>query len=137
MPEITSQTLKAFRPQIEEELKTLGERLGIVFEVGKGTYDTSGVSGSFKLEMSVRETASGKSAARVKFERDASVYGLTADDFEREFTYGGHRLMLVGFNHKSPKNCLQIRGKNGGEYRLDLDSYKAAVMYEEAMKKVA
>lgn len=138
MTQITGKTLTTFRSQIQDELKALGDRLGIDFKLGHGTYDASGVSGSLKLELSVRETASGKSGAQVKFERDAFMYDLTGADFEREFGHSGQRFKLIGFNHKSPKYCLSIKSvSNGSIYKLDLDSYKAAVLYEDSQKKAA
>lgn len=124
MTQITSQTLKTMRPQIEEALKELGERLGIDFSLGRGTYNASGVSGSFALEMAARDEATGKSGGQVLFERLAPRYGLTAEDYGREFTYQRNRYKLVGINPKSPVNCLTIlRVKDDKEFVMGLETY--------------
>jgi hypothetical protein len=139
MTQITSQTLKTMRPQIEDALKELGERLGIDFSVGRGTH--GGITGSFALEMVARDTETGKSGEQRVFEQYARLYGLTAEDYGREFTFQRRRFKLVGFYTNSKINCLKIAdAKSGTEYKLDMESYKAAVAYEEiltASKKAA
>jgi hypothetical protein len=112
------------RPQIEDALKELGERLGIDFKLGRGTYNASGVSGSFALEMAAHDAATGKSGAQVLFERLAPRYGLTGEDYGREFTYQRNRYKLVGINPKSPVNCLTIaRVPDGKEFVISLETY--------------
>jgi hypothetical protein len=140
MTQITSQTLKTMRPQIEDALKELGERLGIDFKLGRGTYNGSGVNGSFALEMAARDAATGKSGAQVLFERLAPRYGLTAEDYGREFTYQRTRYKLVGINPKSPVNCLSVaRVKDDKEFVISIETYTFARTVEDALlnKKAA
>ncbi len=132
MTQITSQALKTMRPQVEEALKELGERLGIDFSVGRGTY--GGIKGSFTLEMAARDTKTGKSGEQQVFEHSARLYGLTPEDYGREFTYQRRRFKLIGFYPKAKINCLKIAdAKSGTEYKLDVESYKAAIVYEEVL----
>lgn len=132
MTQINSQTIKTMRPQIEEALKELGERLGIDFSIGRGTY--GGIKGSFTLEMAARDAETGKSGAQQLFEHYARLYGLTAEDYGREFTFQSRRFKLVGFYPNSKVNCLKIAdAKSGTEYKLDLQSFKAAVAYEAVL----
>lgn len=136
MTKIDSKTLTSMRPQILDALKELSEKLGVDFALGQGKYNGSGITGSIVLELAARDLEGGKSGAQMAFEMRAPTYGLTAADFEREFTYGGRRFKLIGFNPKSPIKCLAIvDAKSGVEYKLDLESYKAAILYEEVITK--
>jgi hypothetical protein len=136
MTKIDSPTLTSMRPQIIEALKELSDRLGVDFRLGRGSYSPSGITGSLVLELAARDVEGGKSGAQQAFEMRAPSYGLTAADFEREFSHGGRRFKLVGINPKSPVNCLSIADvRTGTGYKLDLDSYKAAILYEEVIAK--
>jgi hypothetical protein len=140
MTTINKQTLQTLRPQVEQALAELGDRFGIDFALGRGSYNSSGVSGSFTLEMSTRDEATGKSGAQVIFERYAPRYGLTAEDFGREFSIRKTRYKIVGINPNAPVNCLTIaRVRDDKEFVASVEIYTQARDAESGglMKKAA
>jgi hypothetical protein len=95
--------------------------------VGNGTYDDTQVKGSLKLEIEVGQTADGKTAAQVEFERSARFFGLTPEDFGVEFGYAGKRYKVAGLNLKSKKKKqpLLITDPSGNTFVLDPEVYKS------------
>ena len=141
MANLNQQVLNSIRTDVEKALKEIGDRHGIDLALGRGTFTPSGLTGKLPIEMAARNDATGKSGLQTEFEKLAPRYGLTAEDFGREFSHSRRRFKLIGINPTRPTNCLTIACvKNGTEYLLDLESYKFAVSVESGtllQKKVA
>lgn len=72
--------LQALRAPIEAELAALGERLGLKFEVGSGSYDPAGAEASFKLKLTVDDPAKREASARARWNATSRYIGI---DFDR------------------------------------------------------
>lgn len=110
MTEINKANLIAIRPQIDEALKELGERLGLSFHVGNGGY--AGNAGHFKLEIKVDDPAVQEAAARKLFEQHCYLFGLEPSDYGLEFDCGRGRYRLTGLHLSGPKSAkfpLKVR----------------------------
>jgi hypothetical protein len=99
--QIDKPALLALRPQIDEALKELGERLGLSFSTGNGAY--AGNAGHFKIEIKVDDPAVQEAAARKVFEQYAHMFGLEPTDFGIEFGTASKRYRLIGLNLNRPK----------------------------------
>jgi hypothetical protein len=129
--------LQNLRSPIEAELKALGERLGISFQLGNGTFG-AGAEASFKLIMTVNDPDAKRDAARIEWNRNCRFIGidytnpdetgLRAEDFGTEFDYGGATFRTTGIavkgrgSQKFPILCEIVkvgpRGGNVGEVRM-------------------
>ncbi|MEJ7831364.1 MAG: hypothetical protein WKF79_00480 [Nocardioides sp.] len=107
------------RAPLEAELAALGERLGLKFEIGSGSYDPSGAEASFKLKMRVDDPALREAAARArwngscqwighKFDAPDGTTGLRPEDFGTEFTSGGTTYHTTGLNPGRSKFCIAV-----------------------------
>lgn len=118
--DINKTTLKAFREDFKNVIKTLEDKYELTIELGGITYDSSG----FHVKM---EATSGSSdeAERTKFEKAAmsfKYYGITADMYNKEFVgRDGKTYALVGLNTKAPKNACIIRAVNGKQYKCPME----------------
>ncbi|NTF18262.1 hypothetical protein G6L37_07565 [Agrobacterium rubi] len=141
MATLNQQTLTSIRIDVEKALKEIGDRHGIDLNFGHGSFTPSGLTGKLQIKMAARNDSSEKSGQQIEFEALAPRYGLTADDYGREFSHGRRRFKLIGINPNRPSNCLSIACvKNGTEYLLDLQSYRFAISMEDGgllRKKVA
>lgn len=97
--------LKALRDPIEKELAELGERLGLKFRVGRGTFG-EGAEASYKLEIEVDDPETKLAAAKVIWDRNCAMIGynfdepdqsgLRPEDFGTEFPYGDGTYRTTG-----------------------------------------
>lgn len=110
---VDSSLLKAARPQIEEALKELGEKLGVTFTVGSGSYDPDGSNGSLKLKLAeVRED--GVSAEEIEFRKVCSLYELQPEDYGKELKIQNETFKLIGLNTRAPKKPVNIQRISDG-----------------------
>lgn len=128
MPKISkidSAALKSLRAPIEAELAAIGERLGIKFEVGSGTYEAAGAEASFKLKMTVDDPATRADAARKRWDANCRFIGvdysrpddtgLRPEDFGTEFEYRGIRYRASGVNPGRSKFCISAEALTGAK----------------------
>jgi hypothetical protein len=97
--------LIALRSPIEAELKALGERLGLSFALGNGTFG-EGAEASFKLVIKVDDPAVKIAAAKAEWDRNCTYIGidfanpattgLRPEDFGTEFVYNQTRMKTTG-----------------------------------------
>jgi hypothetical protein len=139
--------LKNLREPIEAELKALGERLGITFNLGNGTY-SEGAEASYKLIMRVDDPAAQAAAKKAEWDRNCGYIGidysqpggttgLRPEDFGTEFQYGGATMRTTGIALKgrgSQKFPILVeiitpgpRGGSAGEIRMLPDTAVPAI----------
>jgi hypothetical protein len=119
--------LKALREPIEAELKALGERLGLKFDVGNGSFG-DGAEASFKLLIKVDNPEVEAAAAKAQWDRncrhigidynDMENSGLRPEDFGTEFTSGTTRYRTTGINigrAKYPIAAEVVSGPKAGQ----------------------
>jgi hypothetical protein len=123
--DIDKAAMIALRPQIDEALKELGERLGIDFRAANGNY--GGNSAHFKLEMKVADPDIQEKAQREEFNRYCSLFGLEPEDFGKEFRSGLNRYKVLGFELKRRKYPIRV---------MDLSANKVVLLTELAVPAI-
>lgn len=108
--------LQNLRAPIEAELVALGERLGLKFVLGSGTYG-DGAEASFKLVMRVDDPETKAAAAKAEWDRlcryvgidfnSPDTTGLRPEDLGTEFSYG----------HGAKATTYRTTGMNTGKKR--------------------
>jgi hypothetical protein len=118
-------SVKMLAEKAEEALEALAQEMGVTFKRGNGSYDYAAGTFSFKGEFGV------EGSGRSKFERDVKYLfksGLTADDYEREFTSKGKRFKIVGINLRAPKYPVQATCLDDGRsYKFPETSVRLAL----------
>ncbi len=113
--EITRETLKAFRKDLESAVADLEKKYEVVLEFGSISYSQN----SFSVKLTATKGANDADAERHKFISNVwavARYGLGADDYGRKFSTMNGVFELVGVKPRSPKNPLIIRNEQGKEY---------------------
>lgn len=98
--------LKNLRAPIDAELAALGERLGLKFVIGSGSYSSTGDEASFKLQITVDDPALRQAAAKAKWDANCRYIGvdyarpdetgLRPEDFGTEFENRGTSYRTTG-----------------------------------------
>lgn len=109
--------LQNLRAPIEEELKALGERLGLTLRLGNGSFG-DGAEASFKLVLRVDDPETKVAAAKADWDRNCRYIGvdwnrpeetgLRPEDFGTEFTASGAIFRTTGLNHGRGKAKFPI-----------------------------
>jgi hypothetical protein len=120
--------LRNLRDPINAELVALGERLGLKFEIGSGSYEPAGSEASFKLKITVDDPALREAAARERWNANCRYIGMDFDrpdetglrpeDFGTEFESRGVRYRTTGINPGRSKFCIAVvvvSGKDAGK----------------------
>lgn len=138
--------LTNLREPIEAELKALGERLGLSFALGTGTYG-DGAEASFKLVLKVDNPEVKRAAAQAEWNRNCRYIGLDygkpeetglrPEDFGTEFPYAGGTYRTTGIATKGKGSqkfpilaaivTAGTRGGAAGEIRMLPDTAVAAI----------
>lgn len=130
--DLNKKSLTALRPQIDAALAELGERLGLKFTAGSGSY--GGAIGHFKLQIAVDDPAIKEAADRAEFERYCGLYQLEPTDFGIEFAAGSKRYRLVGLQLSRSKYPIRVRDLAADKEVLLTD---AAVLHIKAARAKA
>lgn len=118
---IDKQTLENFRNDFKKAMETLEKQYGFVIELGRITYTATSFTG--KLE--VHEGESKDDVNEQDFKRYCSMYGLSANDYDRRFTFQGNNYIVVGIRpskRKYPICCQQV--ENGTTYGFTAECVK-------------
>ena len=120
------------RPMIDKALAQLGEDLGVQFHAGNASFDISGASGHFKLEVlplqAGGEVVTPEASA---FESMAKLYGFDAGDLGRTFRTGGVDYRITGLKPRArryPVTADRVSDGRGFKFPADvvLNALKAA-----------
>lgn len=97
-----------------EALRKVLEPMGYNVEQNGGTYS------DLDFKMKIRITPGEQDTKRIEFEQSCEYYGLLPADYGREFTYGGDRFKITGFNHNAPRYPIRAtRLRDNRPMRLD------------------
>lgn len=111
--EINQSTLKEFREDFQEAVKSLEEKYGIIIQAKGITYEPS----QFHFKVEVKNGSTKEDVYQSDFNRYCSMYGLNQDDYMRTFTNQGQEYQIVGINPNKRKNSIIIKQvSNGKEY---------------------
>lgn len=115
---LDKKALQSLREPIEAELKALGERLGLSFTLGNGSFG-DGAEASFKLVMRVEDAETKAAATKAEWDRNCRYIGidyskpeetgLRPEDLGTEFAYGGVTYMTVG---------IQLKGRGAQKFPI-------------------
>lgn len=118
--EINQNTLKQFREDYEQAVKSLEEKYGVVIQAKNITYSDN--SFHFKTEVT-----NGESKAEIRkqdFEKYCSLYGLKPSDYLRSFEKEDNKAYaIIGINPNKRKYPIMIRdlGAANQVYNCSLD----------------
>jgi hypothetical protein len=109
------QTCRQVGETVLGALKPIFEPLGIVVELGRGTYTPDGNSFNMKVNLTVKvEGQAVQGHAAEEFKMYCSLYGLKETDLGRQFSYAGTTYTLIGCRPKArkfPLICLRADGE--------------------------
>lgn len=109
---LDKKALVGLRPDIDAALKELGERLGLTFRAGNGSYG-DGATASFKLEIKVDDPRAQADQERAIFNRNCGFLGLRPEDLNTTFVVGRETLTLIGIEPKKIKYPFKCRKADG------------------------
>ena len=111
---IDKSTLQMLRTEIENTLTDLGNKFGIQFKVGRGSYDYT--NGHFKLNINTIDTDGvAKTVESEDYLRIASNSWsrLQPQWLHKSFSYGGQTYTIMGYKTKARKNSIMIQRADG------------------------
>lgn len=119
--EFTNENFKKFRKDVDEALRSVGEKYGVDIQ----SKDISYSNYDFTLKLYVLKNDGNNDGKKQLFAEHCKFYGFEESDYEREFTVDGKNYKLVGFNVNSPKNCCSIYcTSNGNTYKCSSEYVK-------------
>lgn len=86
---------------------------GLTATIGNITYSDA----DFNCKLTV-SCGSDEDAAKREFEKNAFRFGLTADDYGRDFNFNGKMFKLIGIKPKASKYPLVGLGSDGKRYKF-------------------
>ena len=112
MNQINKRSCKTISAKAKAALETVAEELGLEVEVQGGRFDP--VAGTYrpKIEFAI------PGAEKREFELSARLFGFEPSDYMREFTSGGKKYRLVGFNHRARSMPYLAKSADGRNYKF-------------------
>ncbi len=119
----TKKEFESFRQEFNQAMVPLAEKYALSITAGKISYGDD----TFSMKVDCSKTDAGDLKQK-NFEKYCSVYGLSAEDYKREFVFNGDQYALVGFSLGSPKYpCICVDLANKKQYKLTEDAIKKAL----------
>jgi len=104
---------------VRDEIRALGEQIGVVFELGRIQFDPDEGTGRCKLSFALKNNAlsgrSGESPMRIDFRNHCAAHGLSPDDLDKEFVCDGSRWQIVGWRPRASKNKVIAKRLSSGK----------------------
>ena len=113
-----------FRNEVNEALRELAEKYNFDIKASKIKYDDTSMDLTVKIN---DKEVSGKSFEQTEFERMCSWYGLTPEDYGRQFMSNGNKFTLCGFKPRATKMPILARNENGQGYKFTEESIKRLI----------
>jgi len=113
--------VKGMRPQIEEALVELGDKLGVKFEVGNAKFDSVHVE--FKLKALEIKNGKVQTPEKENFKKYAHMYGLNHSiKLGDRFSVSGDVYQIKGFKPRSRKfPVLATKVSTGASYKFPIE----------------
>lgn len=93
------ENLKSLRVELDKELKSLGDRFGILFHLNGITFTKK----KFRCKLEGVTSNKDESFMEVEFKENAYRYGLNPDDFGKLFSSNDNVYRIVGLKVKNRK----------------------------------
>lgn len=124
---IDRQTLKMLRPELEQALKALGEKYGLAFTAGNGSF--GGDAGSMKININViPEDGKIISKEAKDFEQYAELYyKVKPSDLGRTIIIQGRSFVLTGLKLGVKRPFVIKDLKKNKNYQCNAEAVKAAL----------
>jgi len=119
--EITSidrNTCKFLREQLDEALSAMALPLGLTAKAGSARYDGNTVD--FKVTLAL----AGHDANRTEFDRCCIAFGLTPEDYGKEFQFRRKTWKLVGIKIRASKYPI-IAEREGKRWKLPREAVES------------
>ena len=114
--QFNAKSFNALREDINEALKEVEEKHGISLKAGNISYGDL----EFTIKLNGVNTSSREDGEKEIFARKCRYYGLTPEDFGKEFMMGGKKYTIAGINTKARTNTIIIKQEsNGKKYVMD------------------
>ena len=125
----TKESCSLLRNDLTQAFKGIEGSRGITLQVGSMRYDPQ--MGTISVTLTAQcDTADGKDGAVKSWELGVAASGgrLTQDMFGSTLAMKGVTYRIVGFDHKRPKNCIQLRREVDGKgFSTSIDGLRRAL----------
>ncbi len=104
-----------FKKDFMEAVKALEDKYDVSISFGNSISYTENF---FSTKIEVTNGSNAEDAEKVMFEHNVlgNRYGITPDDYGKEFVINGKKFVLVGFKPRARINCFVIRDQKGTQY---------------------
>lgn len=123
MATITKDTVIAMRKDINEALKAVGSKYGVVLAAGNATF--SELECTFKLNVTVQPSED-FDPQKAQWDQNAPRYGLTKEAYGQTIRINGQEYRICGFDTKARVNKILVESQ-GRTYRVDASTVKRAL----------
>ena len=115
-----SSDLDSIRNDVEQALKAVGQKHGIIFNTGRITYG----SFEFKMSLEAKIGATEEAANKNIWDQHCIMLGLEKSDFGKIFKDGNKTWKIIGYSSSAKKYDVFVKNlENGKRY-----GYKAAAI---------
>lgn len=116
--EMNERTLREFRQDFQQAVKSLEEKYGVVITAKGITYSDN----EFHFKTEVVNGSSKDDVRKTQFEQSCKKYFLEKEDFMREFEVRGVTYQIVGIQPSKRKHPIMIKDvRSGKEYCCGTD----------------
>lgn len=104
-----------FKKDFMEAVKVLEDKYDVSISFGNNISYTENF---FRTKIEVTNGSNAEDAEKVTFERNilGNKYGITPNDYGKEFAIKGEKFTLIGFRPRARINCFLIRDQKGTQY---------------------
>lgn len=114
---------EAFRKDFEQAIEPVAEKYNLTIKLGNISYRED----TFSARIECSKTDAGD-LAKKEFIKYCSMYGLSPDDYMKEFVYGGEKYILTKISIKNPKYPCECKNiENGIFYKFTAEIIKKAL----------
>lgn len=107
--------IKSLRKEINSALEVVGQKHGLVFNLGSITFGQN----SFGCRLEVASSENGESVYAVAFKEKCAKYGLLPSELGKEFWSNGNRFKITGLKTRNRKYpILADRTGDGKGYKF-------------------
>lgn len=111
---------------IQKAISDVADEFGVDIRVGGGNVGST--KGMIKVEVAVRDTGTGKSAAQVEFEAYCHWYGLAKEDFGRTFISNRDLFRVSGVLPRGQRFTISAdRVSDGRRFKFTADTVKRSL----------
>ncbi len=112
------QDLRVLTNEINQALKVIGDKYGLVLNTKTGTYQPDG--SEFSVKLVVKNTSVQKN-----YDLECAIFGLPKTVIGSSLSLKGKDFVITGLNTRKPKFAVEVKCVNDGKnYGLTLDTVK-------------